>query len=271
MRNLFLLSTSKQGAITLNYQWNTWWITTDHIIREVERNVEKLKYHNIYIISDEDIKAGDWCLDLLHYSICIRTLDNYKSQFKKIILTTDKDLIKVGVQPIEEEFLNWFIKNPTCNYVKTEKMLQTRWGTEWIDLPNQKEGRENDGIYRFIFKLIYPNEECICERPDDNVCDYCDEQESKKILQEAKNKANKIETIEDGYNKVFNGKVDRVLKAGFIAGAKWKEENTTNHLNSFIEQFKENGNLQELSNKDWSVSEFLEWLKLNNFKIIKDE
>ena len=29
---------------------------------------------------------------------------------------------------------------------------------------------------------------CTCERPDDYTCDYCDEQESKRILREAKEK-----------------------------------------------------------------------------------
>jgi hypothetical protein len=35
---------------------------------------------------------------------------------KKIILTTDQDLIENGVQAIEDEFLEWFVKNPTCEY-----------------------------------------------------------------------------------------------------------------------------------------------------------
>jgi hypothetical protein len=43
------------------------------------------------------------------------------------------------------------------------------------------------------------------------------------------------------------------------------------YLQGFINQFEENGELQELSNDDWTVSQFLEWLKLNNYKIIKNE
>lgn len=37
-----------------------------------------------------------------------------------------------------------------------------------------------------------------------------------------------------------------------------------NYLDGFIRQFKE-----ELSNEDWTVSRWLDWLKLNNFKIVK--
>lgn len=32
-------------------------------------------------------------------------------------------------------------------------MLQKRWGDEWHDLPNQKEGREIDGIYRKVPRI----------------------------------------------------------------------------------------------------------------------
>jgi hypothetical protein len=41
------------------------------------------------------------------------------------------------------------------------------------------------------------------------------------------------------------------------------------YLPGFITQFEEGHELQELSNKEWSVSRFLKWLELNKFKIIK--
>ena len=41
------------------------------------------------------------------------------------------------------------------------------------------------------------------------------------------------------------------------------------YLQGFIDQFEDDHELQELSNKDWSVSQFLKWLKTNKFKIIK--
>lgn len=36
--------------------------------------------------------------------------------------------------------------------LEMEKMLQKRWGTEWHDLPNQKEGRDFDGIYQNVIR-----------------------------------------------------------------------------------------------------------------------
>lgn len=52
-----------------------------------------------------------------------------------------------------------------------------------------------------------------------------------------------------------------------------KQETTLeehNYLQGFINQFEEGGEHQELTNEDWTVSRFLEWLKHNNFKIIKN-
>jgi hypothetical protein len=46
--------------------------------------------------------------------------ENKQVWIKKIILTTDQDLIKDGVQAIDVEFLEWFVKNPSCESVKVE-------------------------------------------------------------------------------------------------------------------------------------------------------
>ena len=35
---------------------------------------------------------------------------------------------------------------------------------------------------------------------------------------------NDKETLEEAYNRIFEYKLDRVLKAGFIAGVKWHQE-----------------------------------------------
>ena len=104
---------------------------------------------NIFFTSDEEIKEGDWVIenhtfkrepyigkcfypkndgtvtdevlkrDLLsvnyegHYETLAR-----KHNCKKIILTTDQDLIKDGVQSIDDTFLEWFVKNPSCEFVE---------------------------------------------------------------------------------------------------------------------------------------------------------
>jgi hypothetical protein len=72
---------------------------------------------------------------------------NYFTQFcKKIILSTDQDLIKDGVQAIDEEFLEWFVKNPSCEEVEVIKQeLNTDYRSDWKQ--------------KFYYKIIIPSEE----------------------------------------------------------------------------------------------------------------
>ena len=82
------------------------------------KNIHVLKQY-IYIASDEEIKEGDWFLEKAgrQYPIHWNGVDKLNRHCKKIILTTDQDLIKDGVQAIDDEFLEWFTKNPSREYV----------------------------------------------------------------------------------------------------------------------------------------------------------
>jgi hypothetical protein len=77
---------------------------------------------HIYITSDEEIKEDDWCIvdgGLGRIGIDkVQTTIRYSVQPKKIILTTDQELIKDGVQAIDDEFLEWFVKNSNCEWVE---------------------------------------------------------------------------------------------------------------------------------------------------------
>lgn len=87
--------------------------------------------HHIYITSDEEIKVGDWCFYVNSIYKVLRISSNNRpiikmydgtfeiSYYRKIILTTDQDLIKDGVQAIDNEFIEWFVKNPSCEEVET--------------------------------------------------------------------------------------------------------------------------------------------------------
>jgi hypothetical protein len=90
---------------------------------------------NIHITNDEEIKDGD------------KRINNYQMKpkgeeipSKKIILTTDQDLIKDGVQAIPDEFLEWFVKNPSCEEVK-------------VDIDYSKS------VANYSYKIIIPKEE----------------------------------------------------------------------------------------------------------------
>ena len=71
----------------------------------------------IYITTDEEIKEGDWVLEKAgrQYPIQWNGIDKLNRHCKKIILTTDPLLD--GVQAIDDEFLEWFTKNPTCENI----------------------------------------------------------------------------------------------------------------------------------------------------------
>ena len=80
------------------------------------KNIHKIR-ENIYITNDEEIKKGEWVLfmfDEVTEIVKVTTINNnafeskqgfgYGLEYcKKIILTTDKDLIKDGVQAIQIE------------------------------------------------------------------------------------------------------------------------------------------------------------------------
>ena len=78
------------------------------------------KLQHIYITSDEEIKEGDWFLtDDKRVEKCAPDW-RAREWHKKIILTTDQELIADGVQAIDDEFLEWFVKNPSCEEIEIE-------------------------------------------------------------------------------------------------------------------------------------------------------
>ena len=101
---------------------------------------------HIYITSDEEIKEGDWVLFISTNEVIKVPLGGFKGKVcKKIILTTDQDLIKDGVQEIPDEFLEWFVKNPSCESVEVikqgTKIKHNQWGFTmryFINIPKEE-------------------------------------------------------------------------------------------------------------------------------------
>ena len=110
MQNLFLLPTEKPSRLfKFANQLHLDTIPKDYY-----------KKYNIYITSDEEIKEDDWGLSKLNEVILFGRSYNEKF-YKKIILTTDQDLIAHGIQAIDDEFLEWFVKNPSCDFAHVLK------------------------------------------------------------------------------------------------------------------------------------------------------
>lgn len=112
------------------------------------KNIHRIN-GNIYITNDEEIKEGNW---FLHPFNTIHKAGGnlIDKDFKKIILTTDQDLIKDGVQAIDDEFLEWFVKNPSCEWVKV------------VDYPMvEKYNSRGEYIHHnyWTYKIIIPKQE----------------------------------------------------------------------------------------------------------------
>lgn len=139
MKNVHVLPTDKPSR--LHFDDKLFLSTSIQISKNINSIVEG---RNIYITSDEEIKVGDWVItptnDIIQWAKV------FQPDGKKIILTTDGDLINDGVQPIDDEFLEWFVKNPNCEKVE----IENGWGLE-IDIETP------------YYKIIIPKEEQTTE------------------------------------------------------------------------------------------------------------
>jgi hypothetical protein len=106
--------------------------------------------YELYITSDEEVKERDWfynltnkkvfyaCKDMLTWLYDTKKEHKY---WKKIILTTDQSLY--GVQAIDDEFLEWFIKNPSCEEVEIQKWFEDGTILEYkIIIPQEEPTQE---------------------------------------------------------------------------------------------------------------------------------
>jgi len=99
MKNLYVLSTDKISRLFLNEINNKLLIDNDNSLKKI---LQSGSYQHVYITNDEKVKEGDWCIDLDSYFVTkFATCWKHKI-VKKIILTTDQELINDRVQPIPD-------------------------------------------------------------------------------------------------------------------------------------------------------------------------
>ena len=176
MKNIHIIPTDKPSRLYKSK------ITQDVFISDNMSQHGDATYNvNIYITSDEEIKVGDWVIKVStlykgggsveKYSFIDKLFEDIT--FKKIILTTDQDLIKDGVQTIDNDFLEWFVKNPSCEEVEIRKEMY---------MP-QSNGKISDGKITHelsldpsqntlpYYKIIIPKQEqCTCKEHDPYCC-----------------------------------------------------------------------------------------------------
>jgi hypothetical protein len=142
---------------------------------------------------------------------------------KKITLATDLDLIADGVQAIPDEFLEWFVKNPSCEFVETTYGLFNPMGRQ-VD-PNNLGQNHSQCIWKH--KIIIPKEEPKQECCQDTsgfylgtTCLKCNKP-FRSVIQEPKQ-----ETLEEAAQRIFDGFGD-ITKPSAIKRAlelaKWQQ------------------------------------------------
>lgn len=196
----------------------------DEITLNISKHLLQRNYgFNTYITSDEEIKDGEYgiCLNLVregfksHQAVFKMDAEQRqamnelggqkKAEVLKVILTTNKLLIKDGVQAIDDEFLEWFVKNPSCEEVEVNKLCY-----------GALSGFADAG-----YKIIIPKEEHKQDLPIVNGSYGC-------IIQ-TKKQEQKQETLEEfaeNYlNKFYSNYAFKdLLKPLLIDGAKWQEQ-----------------------------------------------
>ena len=115
MKNVHLLPTEKPSRLGYLTKKGKEVFNDLRLFEKPMPNILDSENQHIYITSDEEIKEDDYYLGDDNHIYCLVTTVN--SNGKKIILTTDQDLITDGVQSIDDEFLEWFVKNPSCESV----------------------------------------------------------------------------------------------------------------------------------------------------------
>jgi hypothetical protein len=127
-RNVHLIKTDEPTGI---FESNT---GLQFSIRDKVR-VEPLKGFHIYITDDSKIQEGDYGIGFAHgirgvgrgYYVFKQDgtssgkLNALCEGSKKVIMTTDPNLAP-DVQKIDDDFLEWFVAHPSCEYIQTTEL-----------------------------------------------------------------------------------------------------------------------------------------------------
>lgn len=262
MKNIHVVQTDKPSRL-FNYKGEF------GLAKGFQNGTDVIVNQNIYITSDEEIKEGvnQWYLDKVLNEPYNSGGAQYSSKQDVIILTTDLDLIKDGVQIIDNEFLEWLVNNPSCEEVEIRKEYITPLG----DIVETCYDNE-----RLNYKIIIPKEEPKHELPEIGTKEFNDlcsrffgGERKQKTLESLTTEeitemvfCNKQETLEKASTKYLHSVADGKRYTGyadedFINGAKWQEDKTIEEVfewlttQNYLTDLKETliENFKEFKNK----------------------
>jgi hypothetical protein len=147
MKNIHLITTNKPSRLQLQMNGKY------HL--ENGQKISLKSYQNIYITSDRKAKKGDSVIlpnGGMLKNIREWEVENYLKNgvdIKVIALATEEDLVSNGIQAIDDEFLEWFVKNSSCEFIET-KLINFE-----IDMGLGDSCVE----YGSYYEIIFPKEE----------------------------------------------------------------------------------------------------------------
>jgi hypothetical protein len=201
MKNIHILPTDKPSRLIYNdanqlcYQSN----------KSFKNDRKNRKKFNIYITFEEEIKDC-WFMNTLTNEIGFtKSSIGIQKNAKKIIITTDQDLIKDGVQSVEEDFLYWFVKNPSCEEVKIENVF----GFAEIIIPKEERKQHIIDMMKVDEELGLYNETISTEEDAKILLDTL---ENPPAPNEKLKKAMKERKPEDVFNDEKRQAVARIIK-----------------------------------------------------------
>ncbi len=227
MKNIHVIPTDKPSRICKD-EFGSFYLT-----ESMESKISFFKNQNIYITSDEEIEENY----VLSHGVIIKVMmfDNETLYFingtkakredcKKIILTTDQDLIEDGVQAIDDEFLEWFIKNPNCEYITVYDGLfgENRIWKKYIIIPKEEPKQDFYKIGNF-HKLCDDSCKYHCTKGNTQIADCLKQETLKEAAESFFNKRAKEQGF-DNWTQIIVEQEWEFIESFPIEFAKWQQE-----------------------------------------------
>jgi hypothetical protein len=200
----------------------------------------------------------------------IDNLNRAWKDYKKIILTTDQDLIANGVQSIDDEFLEWFVNNPNCEWVEViydkdafPYGVETAKGYGWYKLPIPQEEPKIDSIFneanvRFSETLDKLSDNSLKQETtfeEDEIIDISDHDGIGNAVDNLNNEPPQ-ETLEEpaeNYAETYFNKDETSMRTSILSfkdGAKWQAERMYSEAIEFAEWIRIK-DFQTTSKNNW--------------------